>query len=75
MLRFREIVESFGISAEIAARIAESGIVLKSPLSKIILLDIPALASRALEEAYYLNEKKYMNLSIEYSKKILIGDI
>lgn len=50
--------KSFGISAEIAARIAESGIALKSPLNRIALPDTPAPASRSLEEAYYLNENK-----------------
>lgn len=62
--------KSFGISAEIAARIAESGVVLKSPLSRIALPDTPAPASRSLEDAYYLNEEKLYNqmLSIVRNK-------
>jgi len=44
-----------GIGAEVAARIAESDIVmgLKSPVRRIALPDVPAPASRALEKVYY----------------------
>ncbi len=61
--------KSFGISAEIAARIAESGIALKSPLNRIALPDTPAPASRSLEEAYYLNEKKIYEFIYRIFKK------
>ncbi|MFA5832077.1 MAG: transketolase C-terminal domain-containing protein [Bacteroidota bacterium] len=51
--------KSFGISAEIAAVIAESGIVLKTPLSRLALPDVPAPASRSLESEFYIDEEKF----------------
>ena len=51
--------KSFGISAEIAAVIAESGIALKTPLSRLALPDIPAPASRSLEAEFYIDEEKF----------------
>lgn len=53
--------KSFGISAEIAARIAESGIKLKTPVKRLALPDTPAPASRSLEDEYYINEEKVYN--------------
>ncbi len=46
---------SFGISAEIAAVVAEAGIVLKSPPVRLTLPDCPAPASISLEKAYYIH--------------------
>jgi pyruvate dehydrogenase E1 component beta subunit len=46
--------KSFGISAEVSALVAEKGFkYLKAPISRITLPDVPAPASRKLEEAYY----------------------
>ena len=46
--------KSFGISAEIAALVAEHAFdSLKSPILRVALPDCPAPASRNLEEAYY----------------------
>jgi pyruvate dehydrogenase E1 component beta subunit len=45
-----------GIGAEIAATIAESGIALKVPMRRVALPDVPAPASRTLEDAYYPTE-------------------
>ncbi|MFA5839205.1 MAG: transketolase C-terminal domain-containing protein [Candidatus Margulisiibacteriota bacterium] len=45
-----------GISAEIAALVAESPIVLKSPIKRITLPDIPAPANGNLEKCYYPNK-------------------
>jgi pyruvate/2-oxoglutarate/acetoin dehydrogenase E1 component len=46
--------KSFGISAEIAALVAEHAFdALKAPIRRIALPDCPAPASRNLEEAYY----------------------
>ena len=50
--------KSFGVSAEVAARIAESGLQLKKPICRLGLPDTPAPASRSLEDAYYLGEKE-----------------
>jgi pyruvate dehydrogenase E1 component beta subunit len=61
--------KSFGISAEISARIAESGINLKSPIKRLALPDTPAPASRTLEAAYYLNEKKIYESICKIFKK------
>jgi pyruvate dehydrogenase E1 component beta subunit len=45
-----------GLAAEIAAVISENNIgCLKSPIRRVTLPDIPAPASRALEEKYYIN--------------------
>ncbi|MDD5208166.1 MAG: pyruvate dehydrogenase complex E1 component subunit beta [Elusimicrobiales bacterium] len=46
---------SFGISAEIAAIVAEAGVRLKKPLVRLTLPDCPAPASISLEKAYYLH--------------------
>ena len=51
--------KSFGVSAEIAAVIAESGIALKRPLSRLALPDVPAPASRSLEAEFYIDEEKF----------------
>ncbi len=46
--------QSFGVSAEIAAMVAESAFdALKAPLSRVALPDCPAPASKNLEEVYY----------------------
>lgn len=47
--------KSFGASAEIAAIIAETGLVnkLRAPISRMALPDVPAPASKALEQNYY----------------------
>jgi acetoin:2,6-dichlorophenolindophenol oxidoreductase subunit beta len=46
--------KSFGLSAEIAALVAEYAFdALKAPIQRIALPDCPAPASRSLEEAYY----------------------
>jgi pyruvate dehydrogenase E1 component beta subunit len=46
--------KSFGISAEIAARVAENGFsFLESPIVRVALPDSPAPASSVLEKAYY----------------------
>ena len=46
--------KSFGVSAEIAALVAENVFdALKAPVLRIALPDCPAPASRNLEEAYY----------------------
>jgi len=50
--------KSYGLSAEIAAIIAESGITLEQPLSRIALPDTPAPASTSLEKEYYYDENK-----------------
>ena len=46
---------SFGLSAEVAAIVAESGVPLKAPVKRLALPDCPAPASVALEKAYYLH--------------------
>jgi len=49
--------KSFGISAEIAALVAEHAFdSLKSPILRVALPDCPAPASRILEKAYYPDE-------------------
>jgi pyruvate dehydrogenase E1 component beta subunit len=53
--------KSFGISAEIAAIISESGIELKLPIKRIALPDVPAPAARTLEAEYYFDEEKLIN--------------
>lgn len=53
--------KSFGISAEIAAIISESGIELKLPIKRIALPDVPAPAARTLEAEYYFDEDKLIN--------------
>jgi pyruvate dehydrogenase E1 component beta subunit len=53
--------KSFGISAEIAAIISESGIELKLPIKRIALPDVPAPAVRTLEAEYYFDEEKLIN--------------
>ena len=53
--------KSFGISAEILAIIAESGITLKIAPSRLALPDVPAPASRSLETEYYIDEEKFYN--------------
>lgn len=46
--------QSFGVSAEIAALVAEKALeALKTPIARVALPDCPAPASRSLEEAYY----------------------
>jgi pyruvate dehydrogenase E1 component beta subunit len=46
--------KSFGVSAEIAALMAENAFdALKAPVLRVALPDCPAPASRALEDAYY----------------------
>jgi len=47
--------KSYGVSAEIAARVAESSIIgrLKAPVVRVTLPDAPAPASSTLENAYY----------------------
>ncbi|HNT98609.1 MAG TPA: transketolase C-terminal domain-containing protein, partial [Elusimicrobiales bacterium] len=47
--------KSFGVSAEVAALVAESGAALKAPLKRLALPDCPAPASVSLEKAYYLH--------------------
>jgi pyruvate dehydrogenase E1 component beta subunit len=45
-----------GLAAEVSAIISENDIrILKSPIRRITLPDIPAPASRSLEKAYYIN--------------------
>ncbi len=56
--------KSFGISAEIAACIAESGISLEKPIARFALPDSPAPASKSLETEYYYDENKLFNLII-----------
>jgi len=47
---------SFGVSAEVAAVAAEGAWdTLKSPVRRLALADVPAPASRSLEQAYYKN--------------------
>lgn len=46
---------SFGVSAEIAAVVAEAGVKLKEPLVRLTLPDCPAPASISLEKVYYLH--------------------
>lgn len=49
---------SFGISAEIAATVAEEGFnYLKAPVQRVALPDAPAPTSRALEQIYYPGAK------------------
>jgi pyruvate dehydrogenase E1 component beta subunit len=49
---------SFGVSAEIAAVVAEGAFeMLKSPIRRLALPDTPAPASRNLENAYYKNSE------------------
>jgi pyruvate dehydrogenase E1 component beta subunit len=46
--------KSFGVSAEIAAMIGEQAFThLKAPITRLALPDVPAPASRSLEQAYY----------------------
>lgn len=44
-----------GVSAEVAALVAESGAPLKAPVCRLTLPDCPAPASQSLEKAYYLH--------------------
>lgn len=62
---------SFGISAEITASIAESGLLLPGNISRIALPDTPAPASRSLEDEFYFDEEKLLKkiLKIMKSKK------
>lgn len=46
---------SFGVSAEVSAIVAESGIKLRAPVARLALPDCPAPASVSLEKAYYLH--------------------
>lgn len=46
---------SFGVSAEVCAIVAESGVPLRSPPVRLALPDCPAPASESLEKVYYKN--------------------
>lgn len=61
--------KSFGVSAEIAAVIGESGIELKLPVKRIALPDVPAPASRTLEAEYYVDEEKLYQQIVNYIKR------
>jgi pyruvate dehydrogenase E1 component beta subunit len=60
--------KSFGLSAEVAAIIAESDIKLKNPIKRLALPDIPAPASRSLEDEYYIDEEKLYNYILNIFK-------
>lgn len=64
--------KSFGVGAEIIARVAESDVIrcLKSPPVRVALPDIPAPASGPLEKAYYPDAKSI----ISAVKKAMEGD-
>ncbi|SPD74607.1 Acetoin:2,6-dichlorophenolindophenol oxidoreductase subunit beta [uncultured Desulfobacterium sp.] len=63
--------QSFGISAEIAALVAQHAFdVLKAPVLRVALPDCPAPASRKLEEAYYPTAEHI----VEAVRKITLGE-
>lgn len=60
---------SCGVAAEVSAFVAEQGFgFLKAPIRRVTLPDVPAPASRSLEEAYYRTHKDI----IREAKKLLI---
>jgi pyruvate dehydrogenase E1 component beta subunit len=64
--------ETYGVSAEISALIAENVFEkLKSPIRRIALPDVPAPASRALEEAYYPKHEQIIKIVKGIFKKEL----
>jgi pyruvate dehydrogenase E1 component beta subunit len=57
---------SFGVSAEVAATVAERAFdALKAPVRRVALPDTPAPASRSLEQAYYRSEADIVNAATE----------
>jgi len=61
---------SFGISAEISAMVAEKAFtLLKSPVKRVAIPDIPAPASCVLETAYYPDEKSIVTAVEEILKR------
>jgi pyruvate dehydrogenase E1 component beta subunit len=61
--------KSFGVSAEIAAIVAEKALFsLKAPLLRVALPDSPAPASRPLEEAYYPTKDDVMKAVMRVMK-------
>lgn len=58
--------QSFGVSAEICAVVAEAGIKLKRPPLRVCLPDCPAPASMSLEKAYY----KHFGDIVRAAKKV-----
>jgi pyruvate dehydrogenase E1 component beta subunit len=58
---------SFGVSAEIAALVAENSLQdLKAPIRRLTLPDIPAPASRYLEEGYYIHRTTIKSAIVEF---------
>jgi len=58
--------KSFGFSAEIAARVSEEcWDLLRAPVHRLALPDLPAPAARTLEEAYYPDVKRVTEMALE----------
>jgi len=57
--------KSFGITAEIAATVAEEGFeLLRAPIVRLSLPDVPAPTSRSLEAAYYISSEKIVEAAL-----------
>ncbi|MHB9020108.1 MAG: transketolase C-terminal domain-containing protein, partial [Minisyncoccota bacterium] len=61
---------SFGVSAEIAAIVAESGVKLKKPLVRLTLPDCPAPASVSLEKAYFIHCADLLGAAMRLVKRL-----
>ena len=62
--------KSYGVGAEISALVTENIFkYLKAPIKRVSLPDLPAPASRTLEEAYYPDEKEIIAVVKEIVKK------
>jgi pyruvate dehydrogenase E1 component beta subunit len=58
--------KSFGVSAEIAARVVENIMPkMKAPVRRLALPDVPAPASNCLESAYYIRSEHIMAAAME----------
>jgi pyruvate dehydrogenase E1 component beta subunit len=61
--------KTFGLGAEIVASLAEAGVRLQAPPVRLGLPDAPAPASRSLEAAYFLDERRI----VESVRRLITG--
>lgn len=60
-----ECHRSFGVAAEIAATIAEDGLSLKAPLSRVVVPDVPIPFSQPLEEELTVSTEKILAAALQ----------